>query len=187
MARFRRFAWDMGGVLALMLSLMTLLALPGIPGLAGGMLAGWGRLLRVWLGYGSLLIPLVGLVVGLLLLRRRTGEPLKLPWLRVFALEGVAFSAMILATLTGGSSLAQADLGLDGGRIGWGLAELLRLLLGMTGLDSVVWRYLIVLVFFLICLMYGLGLVRPLFLVVQKWAQAAVLSMRPPRWGAGRR
>ncbi len=185
MARFRRFAWDMAGVLTLMLSLMTLLALPRIPGLAGGLLAAWGRLLRAWLGYGSLLVPLVGLVVGLLMLRRRTGEPLKLPWLRVFALEGVAFSAMILATLTGGSSLAQADLGLDGGRIGWGLAELLRLLLGMAGLQGVVWRYLIVMVFFFVCLLYGLGLVRPLFLLVQKWAQAGIPGGTASSLGGG--
>ncbi len=179
-ARFKRFAWDVAGVLTLMGSLMTLLALPGISGLAGGRLASWGRFLRLWLGYGSIFVVLAGLIGGLLMLRRRTSEPLRVPWLRVFALEGVAFSALVLAALTGGISITQAELGLDGGRIGWGLAELIRLGLSAVGLGWGGWSYLIVLVFFFACLIYGLDLLRPLLRLTQRWSQAASAEPAQP-------
>jgi DNA segregation ATPase FtsK/SpoIIIE, S-DNA-T family len=175
-ARFRRFAWDMAGILVLMVSLMTLLALPGIPGLAGGLLAAWGHLLRVWFGYGSWLVPLVGMGVGLLLLRKRGSEPLKLPWMRIFALEGTAFTALVLTTLSGGGSLLRAEQGLDGGRIGWGLAEGLRLLLSQFGFTGILWRFLIVTPIFFVFLLYGFGLEKPLL----RWSLKTAAGAPPP-------
>jgi S-DNA-T family DNA segregation ATPase FtsK/SpoIIIE len=119
------------------------------------------------------------------MLRRRPAEPLRVPWLRVFALEGVAFSAMALAALSGGASVLRAEQGLDGGVIGWGLAELLGVLLSYIGFASVNWSYLIVLVFFFICLLYGLDLVRPLARLTQKWAHAPVPADPAASLGGG--
>ena len=52
--RFRRFAWDVGGILLLAFALMTMLAL-AVPKLAGGFLLDWATFWRKWLGLGSVL------------------------------------------------------------------------------------------------------------------------------------
>jgi S-DNA-T family DNA segregation ATPase FtsK/SpoIIIE len=43
---------------------------------------------------------------------------------RILAMEGAFFSALALASVIGGSTLTRAEAGLDGGLVGWGLAEL---------------------------------------------------------------
>ncbi len=124
--RFERFAWDVGGVLILAFSLMTLLALL-LPNLARGVfLLWWSAMLRRGFGWGSLFIVLAGGVIGLLMLRRRVDGTPKVRWRRVFALEAAAFAALVLMTLLGGGALERAEAGLDGGVVGWGLAELLN-------------------------------------------------------------
>jgi S-DNA-T family DNA segregation ATPase FtsK/SpoIIIE len=179
LARFQRFAWDVAGILILALSLMTLLALPAIPGFTGGLLAGWAAILRAWLGFGSIFTVLVGGVAGLIMLRYRNGETLKINWYRVFALEAAVFSFLILSAMIGGTSLDRAEIGLDGGRIGWGLAELLQLVLGSIGIHNVIWGYAIVgFIFFISCL-YGLGLSKLINLLIQKIARMGESSYQP--------
>ncbi|RPI30323.1 MAG: DNA translocase FtsK [Chloroflexota bacterium] len=174
LTRFERFTWDVLGIGILAFSLITLLALPLKPELAGGkLLMLWAGYLRLWLGYGSIYIVLVGCIVGLLVLRRRTGTPFKINWVRLFALEGAAFTTLMLVTLTGGISLDRAEAGLDGGQVGWGLVELIRLLLQPFGLSSDLWLYLLVTTVFLVCLFIGLGMVEPLFTWAQKLARSA--------------
>jgi len=126
--RFERFSWDMGGILALAISLMTLLGLI-VPEIAGGaLLSLWVVFLRRWLGWGSFFVVIAFGCIGLLMLRRRIDGGLTIRWGRVFALEGAAFSALMLLSLTGRQSLARAEAGLDGGLVGWGLTELLGML-----------------------------------------------------------
>jgi S-DNA-T family DNA segregation ATPase FtsK/SpoIIIE len=144
LGRFQRFAWDVAGIIVLALSLMTLLALPAIPGLTGGLLSVWGVLLRLWFGYGTVFIALAGSIIGLLMLRQRNAEAPSINWSRVLALELATFSFMVLVAMAGGTSLERAETGLDGGRIGWGLAELLRLGLGSIGIKQIPWGYGIV-------------------------------------------
>jgi len=127
--RFERFAWDVGGVILLAISVMTLLALL-LPQLAAGkLLLWWVGILRRWFGWGSLFIVITGGVLGLVMLRRRIENLPDVHWRRVFALEGAAFAALALMTLLGGGTLERAEAGLDGGVIGWGLAEIIGLLL----------------------------------------------------------
>jgi len=127
--RFERFAWDIGGVLLLAVAVMTLLALL-LPELASGaLLQWWATFLRRWFGWGSLFIVIFGGVLGLVMLRRRIDNLPPVRWKRVFALEGAAFAALTLMTLLGGATLSNAESGLDGGVIGWGLAELIGLVL----------------------------------------------------------
>ena len=150
--RFERFAWDVGGVTLLAIAVMTLLALL-LPQLAGGkLLVWWTGFLRRWFGWGSLFIVMVAGVLGLVMLRRRMDNLPIVRWRRVFALEGAAFTALTLMTLLGGGTLERAEAGLDGGVVGWGLAELLSIVL-----PSVVSVFVLIflLVFFLIT---GLGL-----------------------------
>jgi S-DNA-T family DNA segregation ATPase FtsK/SpoIIIE len=150
--RFERFAWDVGGVTLLAIAVMTLLALL-LPQLAGGkLLVWWTGFLRRWFGWGSLFIVMVAGVLGLVMLRRRMDNLPVVRWRRVFALEGAAFTALTLMTLLGGGTLERAEAGLDGGVVGWGLAELLSIVL-----PSVVSVFVLIFlfVFFLIT---GLGL-----------------------------
>ena len=121
--RFERFGQDVLGVILLAVSLMVISALLA-PGFAGGALLGTVNFLRRWLGWGSVFVALAGLLVGMFLLRRRVGRSAPIHWGRVFALETAAFVMMALLTLLGGQSLDRAENGLDGGLVGWGLAEL---------------------------------------------------------------
>ncbi len=150
--RFERFAWDIGGVAVLAISLMILLGLVA-PGLAGGtLISALTKVLRRWLGWGSLLLVLAGGAVGLFMLRRRVGEDSSVRWARVFALEGAAFALMTLLTLVNGGSLQRAELGLDGGLVGWGLAELLAIVLNPS------WSIALVLLVLVLLLVVGLDL-----------------------------
>lgn len=178
LSRLQRYGWDIAGLLTLALSIMTLLALPYELGLAGGR---WLTLLAVSLrqilGYGSLFVVLLGGYLGLLMLYKKRGEIPKVEWARVFALEGAAFSALILSTLAGGFELERAEAGLDGGIIGWGLAELLRSILQSIGLSSVLWSYLVITPFFFIGLVVGLNLLPPLINRLSKATRTAAGSL----------
>jgi DNA segregation ATPase FtsK/SpoIIIE, S-DNA-T family len=173
-ARFQRFAWDVAGVLILAASLMTLLALPGIPPISGGQLLGsWAAFLRLWLGYGSLLVVISGGLVGLLMLQRQANVLELIIWRRVFALEAAAICAWILVTLAGGVSLERAEAGLDGGRLGWGVTETYLLLFGGESVQNLVFPSLIVGVILIISLVVGLGLGQPIERVLRKLAHSS--------------
>jgi S-DNA-T family DNA segregation ATPase FtsK/SpoIIIE len=150
--RFERFAWDVGGVALLAVAVMTLLALL-VPQLAGGeLLVWWASVLRRWFGWGSLFIVMAVGILGFVMLRRRMDNLPLVRWRRVFALEGAAFAALTLMTLLGGSDLERAESGLDGGVVGWGLAELMSIVL-----PPVISIFLLV-ILLMVFLISGLGL-----------------------------
>jgi DNA segregation ATPase FtsK/SpoIIIE, S-DNA-T family len=160
--RFERFAWDIGGVLLLALAVMTLLALV-LPDLAGGaVLQWWVTQLRRWFGWGSLFFVIIGGVLGLVMLRHRVDNLPPMRWKRVFALEGVVFVTLTLLTLLGGGSLYNAKAGLDGGVIGWGLAEIVGFVL--PPFISIFILFLLLIIF----LITGLGLGEWLSKTTQK-------------------
>ncbi len=180
LARFQHILWDAAGVLVLAFSLMTLLALPGIPRLSGGAwLSGWAVTLRLWLGYGSVLVVLVGALIGMVMLRPRSSGPLRVSWSRVFSLEGAAFSVLMIFTISGGASLERAEAGLDGGYIGWGLVELLRLFLGFFGLTGTFWQYLLPGVILFFTCLHGLGIGRAFRIWLEKLAGSSDAVMGP--------
>jgi DNA segregation ATPase FtsK/SpoIIIE, S-DNA-T family len=163
-ARFQRFAWDIAGMATLAFGLITLLSLPtGLDLTMGGTwITAWGVTLKGWFGYGSIFVVIACFFAGLHMLRQRTGAEDKINWAKVIALEISAFSALILSSALGGISLERADAGLDGGRIGWGLAELTGFLLSYVGLTSINWLYAVVVPIFLLSTLAGLGLAKPL-------------------------
>ena len=163
LTRFERFAWDIGGVIALAFTLMTLLALV-LPQLTRGvLLSWWAGKLQLWFGWGSIWVIVTTGVLGLWMLRQRhTIDVPQVRWGRVLALELAAFASLALLSVLGGTSLKNAEAGLDGGVIGWGLAELLRLILQPIGLSAAFWRALLVGAIFVISSITGLGLVAPL-------------------------
>jgi S-DNA-T family DNA segregation ATPase FtsK/SpoIIIE len=156
--RFERFGWDIGGVISLALALMVLLALL-LPGLSRGVLSWLALNLKHWFGWGSLWLVLAAGVLGLWMLQQRhASEQVRIRWGRILALEAAAFACMALLSVVWGASLQRAAAGLDGGRVGWGLQELLRILLDPVGLSAPFWRTLILAVILALGLVVGLGL-----------------------------
>ncbi len=152
---FGRFSFDTGGVLLLAFALMTLLALTGLTG--GDLLTPWAFTLKRWLGaWGSAFVVLTLGVLGLVLLRNRAQGGAGVRWGRVIALEFGVFFLMMLVAILGGMSIQRAEAGLDGGYIGWALAELLGRMLGDT------WRDALVVIGLLVSLFFGLNLLPQL-------------------------
>lgn len=125
--RFERFAWDISGIAVLTFSLLTLLGLAGWT--QGAVLTPWSEFLRRWLGWGAWLIPLAGLYAGQRLVRRRNKTLPPLRWGRIFILEAAAVIGLLLLALLGDASLSRAEAGMDGGLVGWALAELVLFVL----------------------------------------------------------
>ena len=117
---FGRFVRDTLGVVLIAVALMTLLALRGYT--EGVLLTPWAELLSLWFGWGAYLFVIAIAFSGYAFLRRSS---LPLPWGRLFALEIAAFLTLGLLDAWNDHSLVRAEAGLDGGRIGWGMVELL--------------------------------------------------------------
>ncbi len=152
-AHFGRFAWDVVGVLLLALALMVFLGLLGISG--GRLLSLLVGLLKLWFGWGSILIIIAACLGGLLAFRRSRGA-VQLNWGQVIAIEIAAFLSLAVLSVLGGNSLPQAEAGWWGGRVGWGLAMLLVRYLGSF------WGAALIFLFWGLAALTGLGLWRRL-------------------------
>ena len=117
---FGRFVRDTLGVALIAAALMTLLALRGYT--KGVVLTPWAELLSLWFGWGAYLLVIAIGYSGYAFLRRSS---VPLPWGRLFALEIAAFLTLGFLDAWSNHSLTRAEAGLDGGRIGWGMVELL--------------------------------------------------------------
>jgi S-DNA-T family DNA segregation ATPase FtsK/SpoIIIE len=179
LGRFQRFTYDFIGVFLLAFALITLIAL-FLPQLSEGTLITlWRNLVRHAFGYGAILVVIAAAAAGVMVLRLRSSQPgandkprvaytPDVPWGRVIALEVAAFSILGLLSVIGSRLVDRAEQGLDGGFIGWGLAELVAIGLKLLGLDRNLWGGLVFGLILLLCLGYGLGLVKPLYQFVQK-------------------
>jgi len=122
---FGRFARDVGGVILLAAALMSLLGIWDVT--SGWLVTSWSRYLTTWLGWGSYLV-IAGIgYAGYSLVRR---GPQGLGWVRLLGLELASLVTLGLLAVLGGNSLDRAELGLDGGRIGWGISYLLERRIG---------------------------------------------------------
>jgi S-DNA-T family DNA segregation ATPase FtsK/SpoIIIE len=175
---FGRFTFDAGGVILFAFALMTLLALRGLTG--GTLLTPWALTLQRWLGLGAYFVVIAAGLGGLMLLRKRAHTEERVRWGRVIALEIAAFLTLALFAVFGplvfgGTPIGRAEAGSDGGYIGWGLAELLgiimtRLLgqsLGHFGRD------LILVLGFLVFLVVGFDLMPKLEALLWKFSGEA--------------
>ncbi len=159
--QFRRFGWDILGIGLLALSIMTLLGLMGLT--QGALVSLWVSFLRAWLGWGSFLIIALGGIIGLLALWRHFTELPAFNLGRILALEGMCFTLLAVLSIMGGHLIDRADAGLDGGRVGWALAELLNGWL--PGPLSMAVLIVLMLLFF----MAGFGLFQPLAQQFDAW------------------
>lgn len=127
--RFGRFGWDIAGVGFIAFAFMTAVGFwnrgAEHPEAQGFFLTPWVKLVAQGFGWGWPVAALAIALVGLLLLRRRFTRGPAIPLGRVLALEGFAFALLALLAVFGGWSLENAEAGLDGGVIGWGLAVLI--------------------------------------------------------------
>jgi S-DNA-T family DNA segregation ATPase FtsK/SpoIIIE len=178
-SRFERISWDVVGVLLLATALITLVALI-LPELTGGILINvWRKFIRQAFGYGAFLVVIASAVAGLMMLRIKANQPglsadnqsesnSKIPWGRIIALEMAAFSILAFLSVLGGRVVERAELGLDGGYVGWGLAELVGQVFSRVGLTSNSWVMLVAGLITVLLLVYGLGLITPLAKFLQK-------------------
>ena len=143
---FGRFARDVLGVILLAFALMTLLALAGIS--QGALLVPWAGLLSIWFGWGSYLVAMSIGLAGFTILRWDQGSFFLG---RFIAIELVLLLTVSLLAITGGNSVERADSGLDGGRIGWGLATLAWMI-------GPVWGTLLIVILWILFFMSAFGL-----------------------------
>ncbi len=170
LARFERFSVDIAAVFLMSAGLITLVGLI-FPAIAGGILDWWTGALRLWFGWGSMWFVIGSILFSIILLRRRAEGPALGGhfWLRLFSLELAAFCSIALLTLIGGPDLFRAEAGLDGGRVGWGLVELLRILIRPIGLSNSGLMILLVFVVFLLTISYAFGWLQ----AVGRWSSRA--------------
>lgn len=133
-SHYGRFAQDAFGILLLAFGLMMLLALTGLnqgaQGVRDPLLAILAGFVSLWFGWGSYLVAISLGLVGFFLLRRKRGN---LSLGRVIGLELVVLLTLGLLAVSGNLSIDRADAGLDGGRIGWGIASLAWMLSPVIG------------------------------------------------------
>jgi S-DNA-T family DNA segregation ATPase FtsK/SpoIIIE len=158
---FGRFSWDIGGIFLIALALLLLLALTGLTN--GRLLSYLSTQLQIWFGWGSFLF-VIATALGGLFLMRRPKESITLRLGRVIAIEFSAFFLLAFLSVIGEpigtffgnplNSLERAEAGMDGGVIGWGLANLLGRNIGsfLTGL--------IVLIGLLLSVIFAFGLLQ---------------------------
>lgn len=116
---FGRFVRDALGVFLIATALITLLALRGWT--QGMVLTPWADFLSLWFGWGAYLVIIAIGYAGFAILRR---HGFSVGWGRLFVLEIAAFLTLSLFAAIKGNSVLDAEAGLGGGRIGWGLVTL---------------------------------------------------------------
>ena len=150
---FGRFLWDIVGVFFLAFALMTLLGILNLS--KGTLLEEWVRLLYLWFGWGDLLMVLLAGIIGVLAFRR-SRQPLAVHWGRITFLEIAAFLTLAVLALISNNTLAPGRMW--GGEIGWGLAQLFVRIKFLGPL----WGGIIIVILWVLALVSGLGLWRPL-------------------------
>jgi S-DNA-T family DNA segregation ATPase FtsK/SpoIIIE len=128
---FQRRFEDLGVVLFGLLAILSILSLTGLT--RGDMINVWTTFLRRWLGWGAWLVPWGFLWVSIRLFRRRRGESVPIPWQRVISIEIWVISMLALVTILVEPTIPEAESGVGGGLIGWGLATLVGDLVGDLG------------------------------------------------------
>ncbi len=132
---------DAAGVALIALALMSLLAVWGKTD--GVLLTPFAALLKLWFGWGSFLILFAIAYLGYVLLRQAGAE---IHWGKIIALELAALLTLALLATVSGNNLIQADSGMYGGRLGWGMVRLTWQLispLGGTLLIFLLWLFML--------------------------------------------
>ena len=150
----RRFGQDLLGILLISLAVISLMSLSKLT--EGSLSSFFSQWILRGFGWGSfILVGLIGYIGFLILLRHLEQLP-KLNLERIILLEISLFALLAFLSIINGLSIDRAIQGVDGGVIGWGIARMLRDLVGLP---------ISAFIFFLISLLFfisGIGLWRPL-------------------------
>jgi DNA segregation ATPase FtsK/SpoIIIE, S-DNA-T family len=184
--RFDRFGWDITGVSLLAIALITLLALLSLS--EGRLITPWGALLRQWFGWGSYIAAFLIGILGLQALRQPFKKSFHINLGRILVFELWVFCLLALLAVLGGHSLENAENGLDGGIIGWGLAELVETILPSP------WSLAVLLFLVVLLFLPSFGLIKIIGQFLERWllaptpqndaAQISTLPIEPAVNGA---
>jgi len=126
-----RYGWDLLGVVLIALGLILLLSLTGVT--SGALITPLTSFINLWFGLGSYLLVFFAIWIGFCVVRWRKRQMFRIPIGRILGLEFASFLVLALLSIVNGSSVNEAELGLDpGGILGWGIAEIFRSLVGPT-------------------------------------------------------
>jgi S-DNA-T family DNA segregation ATPase FtsK/SpoIIIE len=124
MSRLNRYGQDILGVFFILIGLLSYLGLFRIS--MGFIIDHWTSLIEKGLGWGAYLGAGLTIYIGVMILLRRIEKAPHLNLNRILALESFLFVSLILLAIFGGFSLDNAEIGADGGVIGWGLSRLIE-------------------------------------------------------------
>ena len=157
----KRFGQDLLGVLLIALAVISLMSLSNLT--EGSLSSFFSNWILKGFGWGSyILVGLIGYVGFLILLRHLEQLP-KLNLERIILLEISMFALLALLSMVNGLSIDRAINGVDGGVVGWGIARILRDLVGLP--ISAFLFFLIFIIFFI----SGIGLWRPFMDAMDKY------------------
>ena len=144
----------------------------------GSFISPLAQVVEVWLGWGGYALAGLLAMLGVALLRRGPDGSPQLSLGRILAWEGAAFTLLALLALIGGLSVERAEAGLDGGKIGWGLADLL------TSFLPPPWITILLGLLLVLFLWYAVGLSARAGAVIRRWVARAAgggsLAAGPP-------
>ncbi|MBL0346531.1 DNA translocase FtsK [Candidatus Villigracilis affinis] len=126
--QFGRFLRDVFGVLFVAFAFILLL---GVWKFTDGVLVTpIAMLLKLWFGWGSLLVIFALGYFGYSLVRRNNAE---IRWGQIISLELASLLTLGLLAVFWGNDITRAESGWDGGRLGWGLVTLVWRTMGEIG------------------------------------------------------
>ncbi|HEX9018889.1 MAG TPA: DNA translocase FtsK [Anaerolineaceae bacterium] len=168
--RFGRYGRDALGVSLIAFALITLVGFalrymqPDQP--QGILITLWLSFIGRWVGWGWPLVVLAIFAAGLVCVIRPFGRWIRDHIGRLVALEVAAFALLALLTIWNGWSLDRAETGLDGGRIGWGLATLVGAALPLA------WGTVALMALILLLVVYASGLLTWSLHRLETWLNA---------------
>ncbi len=150
----KRFGQDLLGILLIAIAVVSILGFLDVT--SGSLIDLFTSWITRGFGWGSYVLMVLLANIGFLILLRHVERFPNIDIRRMISLELALFSLLPFLSILGGLSIERAEQGLDGGVIGWGLARLLRNVIGLPFTSLV---YFFILTIFILS---GLGLWRPL-------------------------
>lgn len=162
--QIRKFAWDLLGTLLLLLAALIFLGTFRFS--QGVIINPMVGLIKHGIGWGVYLFILILILLGAACFWHTAGRKIGVTLGQVIALEGLFFCLIALASIFGGFSLERAGAGMDGGVIGWGLAQFIFSFLPAP------FGTIFVLVLALLFIYWGFGISRIVARNLNDWVAA---------------
>ncbi|MBI9046498.1 MAG: hypothetical protein JEZ06_18550 [Anaerolineaceae bacterium] len=132
----------------------------------GFLITPWVGLLKRWLGWGNYLMIFFFSGLGVVFLKRNDQKEFRISLSKILALEAWVFVILTLLSAFFARNLEQVDAGMGGGLIGWGLIELVEMLLPAP------FSIVVLILLFIIFGTIGFGLIEFLLSRIDTWLQS---------------